>query len=46
MGDNVRISVVNGKFEKGYNPNWSKEIFKIISVDNSDNPIMYQFRRP
>jgi hypothetical protein len=38
----VRISVVKGKFEKGYTPNWSKEVFKIIEVDKSDNPVMYQ----
>jgi hypothetical protein len=44
VGDNVRISVVKGKFEKGYNPNWSKEIFKIIEVDKSDNPVMYQLQ--
>lgn len=42
VGDFVRISVVKGKFEKGYTPNWSSEVFKIIAVDKSDNPIIYQ----
>jgi len=42
VGDYVRISKVKMKFEKGYTPNWSEEVFKIIGVDESDNPVMYE----
>lgn len=35
MGDFVRISKYKGTFEKGYTPNWSTEIFKIIKVQNT-----------
>lgn len=40
VGDFVRISKHKGVFEKGYTPNWSTEIFKIIKV-NETNPITY-----
>lgn len=39
-GDFVRISKYKGIFEKGYTPNWSTEIFKIIQVQKS-NPVTY-----
>ena len=32
IGDVVRISKVKSIFEKGYLPNWSSEVFKIIEV--------------
>lgn len=32
VGDSVRISKEKGIFEKGYQPNWSTEIFKIRNV--------------
>lgn len=38
--DFVRISKYKGTFEKGYTPNWSTEIFKIIKVQ-STNPVTY-----
>jgi hypothetical protein len=41
VGDYVRISKFKKTFEKGYTPQWSKEVFKVIEVDNSRNPIMY-----
>ena len=41
IGDFVRISRIKGKFEKGYLPNYSREIFKISEVINS-NPITYK----
>jgi len=40
VGDKVRISKVKGTFEKGYEPNWSFEVFKINKVINS-NPVTY-----
>lgn len=39
-GDYVRISKYKGCFEKGYTPNWSTEVFKIIKVQ-STNPVTY-----
>lgn len=35
VGDFVRISKYKGMFEKGYTPNWSAEIFKIIKVQQT-----------
>jgi len=42
IGDYIRISRVKNTFEKGYTPNWSKEVFKIIDVDERQEPVMYQ----
>lgn len=38
VGDFVRISKHKGLFEKGYTPNWSTEIFKIIKVQKTSPP--------
>ena len=40
VGHSVRISRVKGTFEKGYLPNWSTEIFKIIEKLYT-NPVTY-----
>lgn len=40
LGDVVRLSKTKGVFEKGYEPNWSKELFKINGIIYS-KPIMY-----
>jgi hypothetical protein len=40
LGQWVRISREKGKFEKGYLPNWSREIFKVVSILNI-NPRVY-----
>lgn len=40
VGDMVRISKYKHIFEKGYTPNWTSEIFKIRSVQQT-NPITY-----
>lgn len=39
-GDHVRISRYKGIFFKGYEPNWTTEIFVIVKV-NITNPITY-----
>ena len=39
MGDNVRISKMKHKFAKGYEGNWSYEIFTIIKVINRNPPV-------
>ena len=40
LGDTVRISRIKGQFEKGYLPNWSTEIFKVVKIIHSD-PVVY-----
>lgn len=40
IGDFVRVSKLRGVFTKGYTPNWSNEIFKIIQVKRT-NPTTY-----
>uniref|UniRef100_A0A6V7KMA4 Chromo domain-containing protein n=2 Tax=Bracon brevicornis TaxID=1563983 RepID=A0A6V7KMA4_9HYME len=40
VGDHVRISKYKTVFEKGYTPNWTTEIFKIIKIQNT-NPTTY-----
>ena len=40
IGDFVRISKMKHTFQKGYTPNWSTEIFRIIKV-NLFNPLTY-----
>jgi len=32
MGDSVRVSKYKTVFEKGYTPNWTTELFKIVKV--------------
>ena len=34
VGDHVRITKARGTFERGYTPNWSKEIFKVSSRES------------
>lgn len=41
IGDYVRISLVKKTFEKGYTPNWSKEIFMIVGIKHGD-PVTYE----
>lgn len=43
VGDHVRISKYKGVFRKGYEPNWSTEIFLIDSL-LSTSPISYTLR--
>lgn len=40
IGDVVRISKAKHVFEKGYTPNWSTELFKIIKIQVT-NPLTY-----
>jgi hypothetical protein len=43
VGDKVRISKLKKTFEKGYKPNWTKEIFTISKILNT-NPITYKIK--
>jgi len=40
VGDYVRISKYKGKFDKGYLPNWSREIFRIKIIKRTQ-PVTY-----
>ena len=40
VGDSVRVSKFKTVFEKGYTPNWTTEVFKIIKVQHT-NPVTY-----
>lgn len=45
VGDTVRISRTKGIFEKGYLPNWSREVFKIVEVQvpfSPESPVVYK----
>ena len=41
LGDWVRISRLKGLFEKGFHPNWSYEIFKIVGI-RKNVPVLYE----
>lgn len=41
VGDYVRLSKHKTVFEKGYTPNWTAEIFKVVKVQNHTHPITY-----
>jgi hypothetical protein len=43
LNDYVRISRIKGTFEKGYIPNWSREIFQIEKILKT-NPITYKIK--
>ena len=43
IGDKVRISKIKRTFEKGYTPNWSKEIFIIDKVQDT-KPTTYKLK--
>jgi len=43
VGDRVRIYRYKRTFEKGYKPNWTKEIFVVDEV-NKTNPITYKLK--
>ena len=40
VGDPVRVSKFKTIFEKGYTPNWTTEVFKIVIVQKT-NPVTY-----
>ena len=40
VGDPVRVSKFKTIFDKGYTPNWSTEVFKIVAVQRT-NPVTY-----
>jgi hypothetical protein len=42
IGDVVRIAKARGAFERGYTPNWTKELFKISLVVADVRPVVYR----
>lgn len=40
VGESVRVSKFKTIFEKGYTPNWTTEVFKIVKVQKT-NPVTY-----
>lgn len=40
VGDSVRVSKFKTIFEKGYTPNWTAEVFRIVRVQKT-NPVTY-----
>lgn len=43
VGDHVRITKYKGVFKKGYQPNWSTEIFIVVQV-HATSPITYSIK--
>ena len=41
VGDYVRLSVVKNTFEKGTTENYTREVFKITAIDDTQSPIAY-----
>lgn len=41
IGDYVRISIVKNLFEKGTAESYSREVYKITGIDNTQSPINY-----
>jgi len=41
IGDKVRIHKRKGRFEKGFTPNWTEEVFIVSKVQRTD-PITYK----
>ena len=41
VGDVVRITKARGAFERGFTPNWTRELFRINAIDTYQNPTAY-----
>ena len=41
VGDEVRITKAKGTFQKGYEQNWTEEVFKVARVNTVLSPSMY-----
>ena len=44
LGDRVRIPVIKQIFDKGYKPNWTKEIFEIVDKRSDGEVCYYQVK--
>lgn len=40
-GDEVRMKYKLGPFDKGFYPNWTDQVYKISSIDNTNNKPLY-----
>ena len=43
-GDVVRITKARGAFERGFTPNWTREIFRVVGIDNYQRPTAYRIK--
>ena len=41
IGDIVRVALTRKTFDRGYTPNWTHELYKIVGIDNTQPPPMY-----
>ena len=41
-GDVVRLSKTRGAFERGYTPNWTRELFRVTGVSDDVYPAVYR----
>ena len=44
VGDFVGINKTKRTFDKGYLPNWTKELFQILAVVKTQTPITYKIK--
>ena len=44
VGDSVRISKVKSIFAKGYLPNWTEELFTVVSINRKYSPTTYKLK--
>ena len=42
VGDVVRISKARTAFERGYTPNWTRELFKVTAINKDSVPTVYE----
>ena len=44
VGDKVRIKYITNVFEKGYYPNWTDQLFAIVSMNKRKNRVVYTLK--
>ena len=42
VDDLVRITKARGSFERGYTPNWTRELFRVTHVLDDERPVVYR----
>lgn len=41
VGDFVRVALYRGAFARGYDEYWTREVFKVVSIKQFENPVVY-----
>lgn len=44
LGDYVRVSKESGPFNKNFTQNWGEEVFRVASINNQADPVMYNIQ--